>query len=103
MTCFKGLPAESLRQYRLGLYLNKPQALWIDKTKVETNKCFTPAVKDSGGGVMIGACFAAMGPGYLVVAEPTSSSLYQSIIEPNVRPTVLTAKAWSTLSHTIGQ
>lgn len=42
MTCFKGLPAESLGQYGLGLYLNKPQdirtkALWIDKTKVETN------------------------------------------------------------------
>lgn len=45
-------------------------------------------VKHSGGR-MIQACFAATGPRHLVVLESTmNSSVYQSIIESNMRLSV---------------
>ncbi|MEE6515924.1 hypothetical protein FKM82_025084 [Ascaphus truei] len=48
-----------------------------------------PTVKHGSGGVMIWACFAATGPGNLAVIESTmNSSVYQSILESNVRPSV---------------
>jgi len=42
-----------------------------------------------GGGMMIWACFAATGPGHLAVIKSSmNSSVYQSILESNVRPSV---------------
>ena len=42
-----------------------------------------------GGGLVIWARFAAMGPGHVAVIDSTmNSSVYQSILESNVRPSV---------------
>ncbi|MEE6512677.1 hypothetical protein FKM82_019812 [Ascaphus truei] len=53
------------------------------------HKHLIPAVKHGGGVVMIWASFAATGPGNLAVIELTmNSSVYQSILESYVRPSV---------------
>jgi len=94
------------------LHQNKPQdfwnnVLWTDETKVKMfgynaqqhvlrkpntayqHKHLIPTVKHGGGGLMIWACSAATGPGHLAVIESTmNSSVYQSILESNVRPSV---------------
>ena len=52
-----------------------------------------PTVKHSGGGLMIWACVVATVPGHLAVAESTvNSSVYQSILESNVRSRVCQLK-----------
>jgi len=44
-------------------------------------------VEHGGGGLMMWACSAATGPGHLAVTESTmNSSVYQSILESNVKP-----------------
>jgi len=46
-------------------------------------------VKHGGGGLMLWACSAATGPGHLAVIESTmNSSVDQSILESDVRPSV---------------
>ena len=68
-------------------HLNKPQdfwnnILWKDETKVEMTNC-----QHGGGLVLIWACFAATGPGQLAVTESAINlSVYQSILESDVRP-----------------
>ncbi|MEE6519334.1 hypothetical protein FKM82_031075 [Ascaphus truei] len=53
------------------------------------HKHLIPTVKHGGEVVMIWACFAATGHGNLAVIESTMhSSVYQSILESNVRPSV---------------
>ena len=46
-----------------------------------SHKHLIPTVQHGGGGLMIWACFAATGPG-----QQFNSSVYQSILESNVRP-----------------
>lgn len=51
------------------------------------HKHLMPNVKHSGGRVMILPCFEATGLGYLAVIEWTMhSSVYQCILESNMRP-----------------
>lgn len=64
-------------------------AMFGENQTVYQHKHPPPAVKHRGGGVMIWACFTATGPGQLVVIEVTTNfSVYQSILEPNVKPSV---------------
>ena len=101
-----------LTAYVCKLPLNKPQdfwnnVLWTDETKVQMfghnaqqhvwrkpntayqHKHLIPTVKHGGEGLMMWACSAATGPGHLAVIESTmNSSVYQSILESDVRPSV---------------
>jgi len=55
--------------------------------KAYHHKLLMPAVKHSGGGLMIQVCFAAKGLGHFAVTESNmNSSVYQSILESKVRP-----------------
>lgn len=57
-----------------------------------------------GGAVIIWACFAAMGPGKLAVVQTRmNSTLYQNILEINVRPSVQQLKLgrnWTMIPRT---
>lgn len=56
---------------------------------VEKQKHLMPTVKHGGGGLMIGTCFVATGSGPLKFIESLmNSSLYQPILEVNVRSSV---------------
>jgi len=59
------------------------------KNTAYQHKHLKPTVKHGGGGLMIWPCSAATGPGHFVVIESTmNSSVYQSILESNVSPSV---------------
>lgn len=81
--------------------------LWTDESKVELfghstrrhvwrkpktafdHKNLIPTVKHGGGNIMVWGSFAASGPGQLTIIESTmNSSLYQRVLEDNVRPSV---------------
>ncbi|KAF7654180.1 hypothetical protein LDENG_00073090, partial [Lucifuga dentata] len=78
-------------------HVNKPEGywknvLWTDETKIElfglNEKCYVwrkadtiflhqnliPSVKHGGGKIMIWACFAASGPGWLAIIDGTMNS-----------------------------
>ncbi len=56
-------------------------------------KNIIPTVKHGGGSVMVWGCFAASGPGRLVIIDGTmNSALYQKILKENVRPSVCDLK-----------
>lgn len=123
MACLDGLPGESLYslkrtwQHRLIFQSLLDQCPWTYKTTVEMfghntqhhvctdilclvfTKLIITIVKHSGGGVMIWALFPAMGPGHLTVIESTlNPSVYQSIVEFNVRPSVWLLKlGWNSV------
>ncbi|MBN3324653.1 TXND3 protein, partial [Atractosteus spatula] len=81
--------------------------LWTDETKVELfvhnarrydwqktktafdQKNLIPIVKHGGRSIMAWGCFSAVGPGQCVITESTmNSTLYQRVLEENVRPSV---------------
>ena len=82
-------------------HLNKLQdfwnnVLWTDKTELEMlekpnaaywQKHFILTFKDFGEGVDW-ACFAATRPGHHTVIKSTMNSVYQSILQSSVRPSV---------------
>lgn len=59
-----------------------PSDMFGKKQTAFHQKHFTPTVKHSGGRVMSWACYAATGPGHLVIIE-LKSTVYQSISEAN--------------------
>uniref|UniRef100_A0A8C5Q5S0 Transposase n=1 Tax=Leptobrachium leishanense TaxID=445787 RepID=A0A8C5Q5S0_9ANUR len=85
--------------------------LWTDETKIElfgkntqyyvwrkkrystpTSKPH-PTVKHGGGSIMVWGCFAASGPGRIVVIDgKINSRVYQDILQENVRPSVCQLK-----------
>ncbi|KAK3544300.1 hypothetical protein QTP86_009137 [Hemibagrus guttatus] len=97
-------------------HLDDPQdfwenTLWTDETKIELfgrsvshyvwrksktafqKKNIIATVKYGAGSVMVWGCFAASGPGRLVVMNGTmNSAVYQKILKENVRPSVCDLK-----------
>ena len=66
---------------------NAQQHVWRKPNTAYQHKHLIPTVNHGGGGLMVWAYFAATGPGLLAVIESTmNSSVYQSILESNVRP-----------------
>lgn len=60
-------------------------------------------IKCSGGGKMIWACFVATETGHVAVTDLTvKSSVYQSILETNVKPSVWQLKLGFKLGHATG-
>uniref|UniRef100_A0A8C5WBS8 Tc1-like transposase DDE domain-containing protein n=1 Tax=Leptobrachium leishanense TaxID=445787 RepID=A0A8C5WBS8_9ANUR len=55
-----------------------------------------PNVKHGGGSIMVWGCFAASGPGRIVVIDgKMNSRVYQDILQKNVvRPSVRQLKGW---------
>jgi len=93
------------------LYRNKPQSLEqcsLDRRDQSRDvwpyehKHLKANVKHGGGGQMIWACSAATGPEHLAVTV-TELTVYQSILELNVRPSICQLKCCMKLSHTTGQ
>lgn len=85
--------------------------LWTDESKIELfgtcaaryiwrkngtafdKKNMMPTVKHGGGNVMVWGCFAASGPGQLVVIEgKMNSAVYQKILKENVWTSVCALK-----------
>ena len=65
--------------------LDAQQYVWRKPNTAYQHKHLIPTVKHGGGGLMIWACSAATGPGHLAVIN---SSVHQSILESNERPSV---------------
>ncbi len=56
-------------------------------------KNIIPTVKHGGGSVMVWGCFAASGPGRVVIIDGTmNSALYQENLKENVQPSVCDLK-----------
>ncbi len=63
--------------------------IWCKTNTAFHKKNIIPTVKRGGGIVMVWGCFAASGPGRLVIIDGTmNSALYQKILKENVRPSV---------------
>ena len=68
---------------------NAQQHVWKKPNTACQHKHLMPAAKYSGRVLVIGACSAATGPGHLAIIESAiNSSVYQSIPESNMWPSV---------------
>uniref|UniRef100_A0A9J8AH52 Transposase Tc1-like domain-containing protein n=1 Tax=Cyprinus carpio carpio TaxID=630221 RepID=A0A9J8AH52_CYPCA len=67
--------------------------IWRKTNTTFHKKNIIPTVKHGGGSVMVWGCFAASGPGRLVISDGTmNSALYQKILKKNVRLSVCDLK-----------
>ncbi len=67
--------------------------IWHKTNTAFHKKNIIPTVKHGGGSVMVWCCFAASGPGRLVIINGTmNSAIYQKILKENVRPSVCDLK-----------
>uniref|UniRef100_A0A8C5Q6P7 Transposase n=1 Tax=Leptobrachium leishanense TaxID=445787 RepID=A0A8C5Q6P7_9ANUR len=68
--------------------LEKHATLCVEK-KAHQHQNLIPTVKHGGGSIMVWGCFAASGPGLIVVIDgKMNSRVYQDILQENVRPSV---------------
>lgn len=73
----------------------KPKLSCLGKThntmcgEKKAHQNLIPTVKHGGGSIMVWGCFAASGPGRIVVIDgKMNSRVYQDILQENVRPSV---------------
>uniref|UniRef100_A0A8C5PSG2 Transposase n=1 Tax=Leptobrachium leishanense TaxID=445787 RepID=A0A8C5PSG2_9ANUR len=63
--------------------------VWRKKGTAHQHQNLTPTVKHGGGSIMVWGCFAASGPGRIVVIDgKMNSRVYQDILQENVRLSV---------------
>lgn len=63
---------------------------FFENSVLKKNKHIIPTVKHGGGRLMIWACYTATGPGHLGAADSImNASVYQSILESDLRPSAI--------------
>uniref|UniRef100_A0A3B3R2T1 Tc1-like transposase DDE domain-containing protein n=1 Tax=Paramormyrops kingsleyae TaxID=1676925 RepID=A0A3B3R2T1_9TELE len=68
---------------------NTQHYVWRKKGSAHQHQDLIPTVKHGGGSIMVWGCFAASGPGRIVVIDgKMNSRVYQDILQENVRPSV---------------
>uniref|UniRef100_T1E4C8 Transposase n=1 Tax=Crotalus horridus TaxID=35024 RepID=T1E4C8_CROHD len=68
---------------------NTQHYVWRKKGTAHQHQNLIPTVKHGGGSIMVWGCFAASGPGRIVVIDgKMNPTFYQDILQENVRPSV---------------
>uniref|UniRef100_A0A8C5R032 Transposase n=1 Tax=Leptobrachium leishanense TaxID=445787 RepID=A0A8C5R032_9ANUR len=68
---------------------NTQHYVWRKKGTAHQHQNLIPTVKHGGGSIMVWGCFAASGPGRIVVIDgKMNSRVYQDILQENIRPSV---------------
>uniref|UniRef100_A0A8C5PUM9 Transposase Tc1-like domain-containing protein n=1 Tax=Leptobrachium leishanense TaxID=445787 RepID=A0A8C5PUM9_9ANUR len=68
---------------------NTQHYVWRKKGTAHQHQNLIPTVKHGRGSIMVWGCFAASGPGRIVVIDgKINSRVYQDILQENVRPSV---------------